>query len=87
MWFSTPVRADAVWVGHCGKPTPRSEPPQLPPLSSGMTFTKSGIDELHTLMHDYLNAILDHAATMPRKLLGQEVAGSGRRRSSEAKAD
>ena len=43
-----------------------------------MGFTKSGIGELHACMHDCLDAVLNHAATMPAHLLSQEVAGFGR---------
>ncbi len=43
-----------------------------------MLFTKAGIHKLHACMHDCLDAILTHAASMPVDLLAAEVAGFGR---------
>jgi uncharacterized damage-inducible protein DinB len=43
-----------------------------------MSFTRSGILELHAAAHDCLRVLLSHADTVPLSLLGTEVAGFGR---------
>ena len=42
-----------------------------------MMFTKSGILELHGLMHDRLNLLVNHIATVPDELLHKLVSGFG----------
>jgi uncharacterized damage-inducible protein DinB len=40
-------------------------------------FTKSGIVELHALMHERLDLLLSHVATVPDNLHRQHIAGFG----------
>lgn len=40
-------------------------------------FTKTGIIELHTKMHERLDLLLDHVATVPDELCHQSIAGFG----------
>ena len=40
-------------------------------------FTKSGIRELHGAMHESLDVLLNHVATVPDRLLRQPVDGFG----------
>jgi len=40
-------------------------------------FTKSGIIELHGLMHDRLDLLLNHIATVPDELLHKPISGFG----------
>ena len=68
-WDSKSIESSAA-----GKPE-RGWPGRYPAV---MGFTISGISELHASMHDCLDAVLNHAATMPAHLLAQEVTGFGR---------
>jgi uncharacterized damage-inducible protein DinB len=40
-------------------------------------FTKAGIRELHGTMHERLDLLLDHVATVPENLLHESVSGFG----------
>ena len=40
-------------------------------------FSKAGITELHSLMHDRLDLLLRHVATVPDELTRKPISGFG----------
>ena len=51
-----------------------AEPPDI--VEHGM-FAKSGIIELHTIMHDRLDFLLSHVATAPDDVCRKQISGFG----------